>query len=350
MKLLDDWRNKGGDQPGHPGIDRIVLYIDDLDRCGPRQVVQVLQAVHLLLALDLFVVVVGVDPRWLTRSLQHEFPSTLDSKPEEHLEERDLTEAMPADYLEKIFNIPFVLPAMPKDGLDRLMSRLAATPVADPGADRATPDDLQPTIRPAPEASGPGQSHSEIERVLGQATDEETRPITAEELSFLAKLEPFISTPRDAKRMFNLYRMLRSSRDTSAASAFVGGNGQPGEYQAVATLLAMLTTDAHLLHYVLDAHPQFDTSPQQKMLVAGGLTHRLPQDHWTSFVDDVKPEWTEDGWENQVIGLIPNREVRGWQRLAEAAASTSGQISLPDLSVFQRWAPSVGRSLTCCPR
>src|SRR6185369_2506429 len=35
-------------------IDRIVLYIDDLDRCEPEKVVEVLQAVHLLLAFDIF--------------------------------------------------------------------------------------------------------------------------------------------------------------------------------------------------------------------------------------------------------------------------------------------------------
>jgi hypothetical protein len=37
-------------------INRIVLYIDDLDRCPPNKVVEVLQAVHLLLAFPLFVV------------------------------------------------------------------------------------------------------------------------------------------------------------------------------------------------------------------------------------------------------------------------------------------------------
>lgn len=52
-----------------PAIDRIVLYIDDLDRCPPQRVVEVLEAVHLLLAGRLFVVVVAVDPRWLLRSI-----------------------------------------------------------------------------------------------------------------------------------------------------------------------------------------------------------------------------------------------------------------------------------------
>jgi KAP family P-loop domain len=52
-----------------PEIDRFVLYIDDLDRCPPRRVVEMLDAIHLLLAVPLFVVVVAVDPRWLLRSL-----------------------------------------------------------------------------------------------------------------------------------------------------------------------------------------------------------------------------------------------------------------------------------------
>lgn len=51
----------------------MILYIDDLDRCPPAKVLEVLEAVHLLLALELFVVVVGVDPRWLQRSLRHQY-------------------------------------------------------------------------------------------------------------------------------------------------------------------------------------------------------------------------------------------------------------------------------------
>ena len=41
-------------------MQRIVLYVDDLDRCPSDRVVELLEAVHLLLAFALFVVVVGV--------------------------------------------------------------------------------------------------------------------------------------------------------------------------------------------------------------------------------------------------------------------------------------------------
>jgi hypothetical protein len=57
-ELLGDWR-----ADGEKAVDRIILYIDDLDRCPPECVVNVLQAVHLLLATILFIVVVGVDAR-----------------------------------------------------------------------------------------------------------------------------------------------------------------------------------------------------------------------------------------------------------------------------------------------
>lgn len=343
VELLDDWRKKGADDPGRRGIDRIVLYIDDLDRCGPRQVAEVLQAVHLLLALDLFVVVVGVDPRWLTRSLRHQFPSTLDTKPEQEAGERTLAEVTPADYLEKIFNIPFALPTIPKDGLGQLMRRLAVIPDDQPSAAVTRPADVPAATGTGPETAPPVEAHSEIARASSAEAEEDTRPLTKDELDFLAGLEPFIATPRDAKRMFNLYRMLRSTRDLSVASAFLGDRGQPGEYQAVAMLLAMLTADAQLLHYVLDAPPQLDAATPKKALVAGGLTHLGSHGCWRSFVDDLKPEQTEDRWENRVIGRIPDREVRGWQRMADAAARTSAQVLLPDLSVFQRWAPSIRR-------
>ncbi len=56
-------------------VDRIVVYIDDLDRCRPAIVVKVLEAVHLLLAFDFVVVVVGVDARWVGRSLLDVYPN-----------------------------------------------------------------------------------------------------------------------------------------------------------------------------------------------------------------------------------------------------------------------------------
>ena len=90
---------------GVADFNRVVLYVDDLDRCPPRRVVEVLQAVHLLLSFPIFVVVLAVDPRWLAQSLSSEYCDLLGSPDSSEIG----NQATPDDYLEKIFQIPFRL-------------------------------------------------------------------------------------------------------------------------------------------------------------------------------------------------------------------------------------------------
>jgi WD40 repeat protein len=103
-----------------PAIDRIVVYIDDLDRCPPDRVVEVLEAVHLLLAVRLFVVVVAVDPRWLLRSLTSHYQE-LFATAGAMSDEDELWASTPAQYLEKIFQIVLTLPPMGQTGYRRLI-------------------------------------------------------------------------------------------------------------------------------------------------------------------------------------------------------------------------------------
>ena len=68
----------GEADPELPRVDRIVLYVDDLDRCyPPDKVVRVLEALHLLLFFPLFIVVVGVDSRWVSRALNRYYEGML---------------------------------------------------------------------------------------------------------------------------------------------------------------------------------------------------------------------------------------------------------------------------------
>lgn len=48
------------------------------------------------------------------------------------------------------------------------------------------------------------------------------RPLTEPEVKLLAALESLIQSPREAKRLLNLYRMLRSTPDLSDASLLMG--------------------------------------------------------------------------------------------------------------------------------
>jgi hypothetical protein len=242
---------------GGKGIDRIILYIDDVDRCPPHMVVDILQAVHLLLAYDLFVVVVSVDPRWLLRSLEVQVSQL---KPGGSTLTEGM-EATPQDYLEKIFQIPFSVRPMGQQGFARLMRRLLP--------DSTDELSLSPELReldsePSPKAQLPALS----EPVRNLSDERETTPqsatpstlqygptlaeapdledlvevlrISAAETDFSQTLYMLLPTPRSAKRFANVYRLLKASLPRSAVQNFQGARSVPGDFQLPMLLLALL--------------------------------------------------------------------------------------------------------------
>jgi hypothetical protein len=145
----------GAPQKNPIPIDRIILYIDDLDRCPAARVVQVLEAVHLLLAFPIFVVVVGVDPRWLRRSLELRYPHLLTGVFEDGDRKRissGARAATPQNYLEKIFQIPFNLRPMGKRGYERLVQKLMET--ADPAGENDDTSEAPAGVGESPKTTG----------------------------------------------------------------------------------------------------------------------------------------------------------------------------------------------------
>ncbi|MEV3965050.1 P-loop NTPase fold protein [Nocardia sp. NPDC050193] len=341
VELMMEWRasDQEWDRARRP-VDRIVLYIDDLDRCRPAQVVEVLQAVHLLLAFELFVVVVGVDPRWLLRSLRSSYSDLLAMDADD---DPDAFGRTPEDYLEKILNIPLVLPAMSSDSLGRLLRSIsgpdpAPVPAVEPVEDPLPPVPAPPAIDPVPTGVITVERGSEVDRQQQDGPHTPPpRPMTEAEITLLAALDTLIETPREAKRLVNLYRMVRATRDLSDASRFLGSDGQPGEYQAVIILLGLLTAGTQLLGVVLDGPPRPGDG------VDGGLAHRPPGTPLHRFVADLEPRPRDDGWANRVAGTLPPGRIGQWQRLHEGLARVAGVTDLTDLTELQLWLPRVRR-------
>ncbi len=333
VTLMNEWRADPEPSDSRRPIDRVVLYIDDLDRCSPAQVVDVLQAVHLLLAFELFIVVVGVDPRWLLRSLRNRYSDlllgddTVDGGVRWH---------SPEDYLEKILNVPLILPRMSTGSLGRLLQSFAGTTVPVLGGPsggsavrfgRLGSDDV---------ASIPIEPGSEVAtQHLEPLASRSPHPLTDQELAVLGAFGLFVETPREAKRMLNLYRMIRATRDLSSSSRFLGLDGQPGEFEAVAVLLGVLAAQSCVLGSLFDAAP--DTAAG----VRGGLAHRDAGLMWYEFVADIEPRWSGDGSANGIVGSLPEHHVAHWDRLYRGLATVSKSITFVDLADLQTWLPRV---------
>lgn len=245
----------GADGKAAPGAMRIILYIDDLDRCRPDRVAEILEAVHLLLAFPLFVVVVGVDPRWLRRCLQAHYPELLgevSSKP-------GARASTPQDYLEKIFQIPYALRRMNGLSFATLMSDLlgpAATPYMVPAeaaaskANRASPAaGATPTPTSAPSNKEAAKSdgdarHPPAEVVPGPIGDiavllrsSRQLELTADEHRDIRELGRLFRGPRSVKRFVNIYRLIRARVEPEELGRFL----KEKHYRAALVLLAVVT-------------------------------------------------------------------------------------------------------------
>jgi hypothetical protein len=337
--LVREWPDPDPEEETEDGpkpIERIILYIDDLDRVKEKEVVAVLQAVHLLLAFRLFVVVVAVDPRWLLHSLRVE--SSVFNADQQGLSDDEEDgfgwESTPLNYLEKIFQIPFALRPMGREGFGAIVDNLvdykrdaierdganghdSAEPVVGTGlqpddlsGNGTTPSEIKPPAaqvaggpQPATGGETPAAAPSAAPAHAAEDDDEEEpRPvvmkpraleISDDERQFMALMHPLIGTPRGAKRFVNVYRLLKASHPVAEQGDFA----RPDVHRPVLLLLACLTgfprETAEILRVLVEDEPAgswwkfvIDFSDGAARAAAG--KDQLRKDSWEQFVAKLR--------------------------------------------------------------
>lgn len=304
LKMLEE-TNEAGVKLGTT-FDRIVLYIDDLDRCPPNKVYEVLQAVHLFLTFPLFVVVVGVDTRWMETSLKEELGQLVDGT----------SGANPKDYLEKIFQIPYwtrrmeggvakkfvngILPDPPpavlsdrEDTADKFDPKTTlpetgseASPISFPGNFTKGLHHDSDVTSPAADTfdvdldvfQPPNDDDEAEEGATGRASLISTRPviISQSERTILADFAPYAGrSPRKLLRFVNVYGLIKSV-DKKDGSPLIDLDKDPFASRALIAQLALATgspeaavhhfdliekSEDHTGYYKQSDHPQSVKQP-----------------------------------------------------------------------------------------
>lgn len=287
---------EGAIDPSLPRVDRIVLFIDDLDRCRSDRVIEVLEAVHLLLAFPLFAVVVSVDQRWLRQSLLMEYPDLLTGGRRRNGNPL-IQAATPQDYLEKIFQVPFKVQPMQATGYRALVNDLFienpqakksnSQADADSNARKPSPPEGRgpsrdvgtiptggaPPMTPQQIAgligddSSPGRSESEVPPVTVPSDEDpavskeggvngsahpEQMYLTRWEKDDVQVFQPLFSTPRPVKRFANIYALIRVGVEPAQWDSFLGRTHAPGDYRYPLTLIAITAAFPALSQHFLD--------------------------------------------------------------------------------------------------
>ena len=96
---------------------RIIVFIDDLDRCSPKKMLEVLESIKVFLDIDGFIYVLGISHETLTKIITSEYKDT-NIKGE--------------DYIKKIIQIPISIPVWSKIDIGYLLEHLLAKKLIDP--------------------------------------------------------------------------------------------------------------------------------------------------------------------------------------------------------------------------
>ncbi len=105
---------------------RLIVFIDDLDRCVPDKAIPILEAINLYLDVPGCVFFLGVDRDVIEKGIRVRYQDFL-LGPEEQLAEEDLFRRIPItgqDYMEKIVQLPFALPTPRQQQIEQFVKSL----------------------------------------------------------------------------------------------------------------------------------------------------------------------------------------------------------------------------------
>ena len=182
------------------GPARVVVYIDDLDRCPPKRVVEVLEAVQLLVKTPLFIAVLAIDERYITRALEKYYDGVLSRR----------GRPSGTDYLEKIIQLPY-----------------RVRPI--------TPAALETYLKAQVVLQDSGTSGTKFSEVSRQEFDMLLRCCRQTHLS-----------PRTLKRLTNVYKLFKVVCRTR------GTKPKTHVQQAILALLALSGRYPHLMRSIFD--------------------------------------------------------------------------------------------------
>ena len=137
--------------------NRVVIFVDDLDRCRPDTIVDILEAIKITFDTGNIVFVLGMDEQYVRAGIYSKYKNHIETqeslysirKPSTpQSESTRLADLWPRRYLEKVIQLPFCLPDADADQIEQMVSEVMAV------AERSTVTESRPSPLDKREAPG----------------------------------------------------------------------------------------------------------------------------------------------------------------------------------------------------
>jgi len=115
--LIRDFRDGFAELITESEIKKLVVVIDDLDRCTPDRIIENLEAIKLFLNVEKTAFVIGADPRIVRHAIEYRFKPNHDGGDNDRIVD---------DYLEKLIQVPYYLPKLSDSEVETYISLLIA--------------------------------------------------------------------------------------------------------------------------------------------------------------------------------------------------------------------------------
>jgi KAP family P-loop domain len=300
---------------------RVVVFVDDLDRCLPPNALQVLESMKLFFDLSGFVFVVGLDHAVIRRAIESKYGERVDGEQRA----QPGRAVLGAEYIKKIFQVPFTLPPVSIRQLDEFIATFSGTALSDDQA-----DDLAKNVRPHLDylVGDSGVNPREVKRFLNAYTLQmKTRPnldadvvLTMQTLSFrpdwaeayqalLAEPEAFTSALRN--------RGLEAPNALEGLWPELAGTAADlAAYFAMPKAAALLNPALDLNQYIYSVESTRTANPALAEIYPklGSLRERLRQFDPAAL----------DAADRFSVGQGLNQDVRGLLRVANRTLDPAG--------------------------
>lgn len=194
---IRDFHEEFGELVKKLGVKRLVVVVDDLDRCLPHNVIETLEAIRLFLAAPKTAFVIAADEALIREAVAYRFPEapstgSLDGRPRA---------SVGARYLEKLIQVPIRVPPLSPSDLHGYLNLLFAE---ERETDRANFEKLCERVRNESSYDAVSFHAGNAEELLGREVSDELRS----DFLLAEQIAPVLSlcaegNPRQTKRFLN---------------------------------------------------------------------------------------------------------------------------------------------------
>jgi len=182
-------------------IEKLVVIIDDLDRCTPDRLIENLEAIKLFLNVDKTAFVIGADPRIVRHAIELRY-KTDGIENSSDVESRN--ERIVSDYLEKLIQVPYYLPKLTDNEVETYLSLLFCQKELGANFEKVLKAFYLTRENNRYDVFGLGD--------IGSILEPEEKSKLTNSVSIIASLSPIITeglkgNPRQIKRFLNTYSL-----------------------------------------------------------------------------------------------------------------------------------------------